>query len=252
MIECKTSDNCEGELVRYLLILVLAIFLHACGPQGSEIPRASLSGADIWKSVDNGGLLHRISGVEFPEEVTTFERGKIIEYKSDGSDVSVGYFPINRKENSEITIYISRYPSLKMEDYLQSSINDIHQRWKQFKIIYQGEYKPEDKEEFFGPLVVFEGELLNKVLRTGLWMTQKGDWFVMARFTYVANGDNPADIINNMIMAEIKKVSAEVVKANNKKSKKFVVIVTNKDGLLFDMIPIFEVIKEIPIANIIH
>ena len=47
-------------------------------------------------------------------------------------------------------------------------------------------------------------------------------------------------------------VFCDYSKINNKKSKKFVVIVTNKDGLLFDMIPIFEVIKEIPIANIIH
>ncbi len=187
----------------------LLFFLASCG---AELPPPQTlvdTNTDIWSTPRPGVLVHNTSGVGFPEKLGSYTRLKVIDFNDQGLDVGVIYTDNNSEAKNpipELTLYVTNkslfsIPDATAQDYGNDAARQIVKRWSNAELIQSGTYKSEINGAATGPYHLLKVKLDGVDYHTGVWTSKRNDWFLKARFTYVAVSSPLTDILKSLSLA---------------------------------------------------
>ncbi|WP_286830892.1 MULTISPECIES: hypothetical protein [Kordiimonas] len=220
------------------IVFGLFFVLAACG--GDEVPQAQFASPQTgWRHEAGGDLRHGPSGIGFPEAVGAYKRMKVIDFAKDGSDVGVVYKAPEGPDGAadEITLYATYHEGISAQQYLNSATQAIVDRFEGLEFVQEGTFTPEGGNPIVGPYRLFKITLGGTGYRTGVWVAKDGNWMLKARFTYPANKDEVAALVDAM-MSELSASTPEGVSPIS-------YTVTNNEGVALDMVPVADVLKAV-------
>jgi hypothetical protein len=124
-------------MVRYLILFLSIVLLGACATTSepetknitqtissiNETSAGSRPDASGFIDLADGARYQNVTGLRCPGSVFGVDLDSTVAYTRDLSDVSCLY----KSPPNMVTLYLSRFPDLKFEDYFASSFNAVQQ-----------------------------------------------------------------------------------------------------------------------------
>lgn len=197
-----------GHDMKKLLWATLAIALTACGLD-TPAPNTRFDAADgYWQQDATGGQHHVPSDILFPERIGEYVRVRLHDFRPDGRDVGVVYQNPGLTSDgrpAELTLYVTYSKGGTAEEYADSAVQAIVQRWSDVEKVQYGVFTSETGSPAAGPFRLYRVYLGRSMARTGVWTSRKGDWLLKARFTYPEEEDKAMTLLKqglNQALAE--------------------------------------------------
>lgn len=202
-IHPKEAKMTKSVVKVYVLTGIAALFLLGCAtlPAGFE-------------SAEESVVRHTISGMEFPPQVSGFQRVNVTTYDDVGQDVSVGYAQ-SRPERCNITFYI--YPaSAGLEEHtaeLKAMIESHHPGailisesetvHTHSGVTYPGTlviYTYEETRRIYARNAIFES---TESVESRAYLFIYEDWYMMYRMTYPEDFRSEIDVYISSFMERL-------------------------------------------------
>ena len=232
--------------MKKIQVIFICLLLAACGGNGQGLPLQGISGvtpaaSHIWALTPNDRVVHRASGVSFPQEAGQYALMSTMDIREDGLDVTVSYKGSSKKGKdypSTLTLYITNLPEISVTDYIDQAALAIMLRLKKKRFITDGHFTLEASTTPKGPYVLFEFKSNKGVrFRAGVWVARKGNWLLKCRFTYRVEKNKDEEFLNTFM--------EELFDKADIKDKGLSVILQNREGVPQDMEPIAQALKAI-------
>jgi len=241
---CQTvKPPCKNKLMGHdmkkLLWAALALALTACGLD-TPSPSARFDAAEgYWQQNAAGGQHHVPSDILFPERIGDYVRVRLHDFRPDGRDVGVVYQNpglTSEGRPAELTLYVTYSKGGTAEQYADSAVQAIVQRWSDVEKVQYGVFTPETGSPAAGPFRLYRVYLGGSMARTGVWTSRKGDWLLKARFTYPEEVDKAMTLLRQGLNQTLAEQGAD---------QQVSIITRDKEGVAPDMQHVTAALKDV-------
>lgn len=180
-------------MLRLWLALCLSLAAAPAAAQPGGVP-VLVDGADarIWDgAAASGAIIHRRSGVAFPERYGEFRRFRVAAVGADGSDVILGYRRDRAGRETVVTVYLFQ-PGPLPEHRLGASIAAIGIRSPQAFLWANGPFLTGSSPDLRAHKAVFKTGIGPNTVMDYLYFAPMGRWTVKVRATI----DSPTSVDN--------------------------------------------------------